>query len=274
MQSFLIALVNIGLLLLGPGNQAGGPVLVEASPGVDSVQESPPVEVRLRFDRPLNEEGSSLQITDEAGDVIAIDPATVSPSDQTVLSAPLPTLLEGTYTVHYQLATLGNSTISVDRYQFTIDLPPPVLSLTKPLSGQSFPEGAAIPLQMQTRFFDFELYENRVRVYVDGSLQDEIRSLNYPLTGLSPGVHEVKLVLAQAEDTEFPETANIIYVAVTQPGAESEIAPDSAPNHALLPALTWRQAIVAILVLIMVVASGIWLGRELYLADAKDKSAN
>ena len=142
MKSLLIALVSIGFLLVGIETSASSPILIEAFPPVDLVQASPPSEIRLRFDSPLNEERSSLQITDEAGRTIAIDPSTVAPSDQTVIFVSLPTLLEGAYTVHYQLAALGSSTTTVGSYSFTIDLPPPVLSLTKPLSGQSFPEGS------------------------------------------------------------------------------------------------------------------------------------
>jgi methionine-rich copper-binding protein CopC len=275
MKSSLIALVGISFLLagLGASESVADPVLLEAFPPVDSVQASPPLEIRLRFDRPLNDEGSSLQITDGAGRNATIGASTISPSDQAVIFASLPALVEGSYTVHYQLAAQGSSTISVGSYAFTIDLPPPILSLTKPLSGESFPEGEAISLQLEARFFDFDLYNNRVRVYVDGSLQDEIRSLNYSLTNLSPGVHEVKLILAQSEDTEFPETANIVYIAVAQ-GASGAVSADNPSDAPSVSPLTLRQAIVTILVVTMLIASGIWLGRELDLFDSREKHPN
>ncbi len=271
MKSSLIALFSIGFLLFGTENRATDIVLVEAFPPVDSVQASPPPEIRLRFDRPLNDVGSSIQITDETGHAAAINPSAVDPSDQTVIFASLPALVEGIYTIHYQLAALGSSTISVGSYQFAIDLPPPVLSLTRPLSGQSFPEGTAVPLQMETRFFDFSLYNNRVRIYVDGSLQEEIRSLNYSLTGLSPGVHEVKVILVQLEDTELPATTNIIYIAVAH--SDSQLTASGAFS-ASSRRLTLRQTIVAILITLILVASGVWLGRELDISGSKDRSSN
>ena len=86
-------------------------------------------------------------------------------------------------------------------------------------------------------------------------------------------MHEVKLILAQSEDTEFPETANVIYVAVAQ-GTTGSVSADSSADVSAVPALILRQLIVALLVMIMLIASGIWLGRELTLSDSSDERSN
>ncbi len=237
------------------------PVLRDASPPPDAVLSTPPAEIILTFDRILSDAYTSIQVTNEAGERIDKRDGFIDPANRFVLRVSLPPLFEGRYTVSYTVSGLGSSTIVSGSYQFTVDLPSPRLALLTPVNGQAF-ESGNIPLEMRVDFFDFGLYNNRIRVYLDGTLIAEVRALNYTIEGLPSGVHEIKTVLAQYEDQELPDTAITVYVAVAQPDPESEgreLAAVAPPDPGLR--LTTAQLIVAIALTAILLGIGIWLGR-------------
>ena len=239
------------------------PVLRDASPPPDAVLSASPPEVILTFDRILSDAYSSIQVTNEAGERVDKRDSSVDPNNRFVLRVSLPSLFEGCYTVSYTASGLGSSTIVSGSYQFTVDLPSPRLALLTPVNGQAF-ESGDIPLEMRVDFFDFGLYNNRIRVYVDGILVAEVRALDYTVEGLSPGVHEIKTVLAQYDVQELPDTTITVYVAVAQPDPESEgreLAALAPPDPGLR--LTAAQLVATMALTAILLGAGFWLGRTI-----------
>lgn len=236
------------------------PVLVDASPAPEAVLPAPPEQIILTFSHPLRDQGTTVQVLDEEGERVDNEDAHVRPENRHTLVVTLPPLFEGVYTVTYTAAGAGDSTLAVGSYQFTVDLPSPRLALLTPVNGQAF-ESGSIPLQMQVEFFDFGLYNNRIRVYVDGELDAELRSLEYEIEGLEPGVHEITTVLAQFEDQELPETAITVYIAVARPEpelTEGQAAAVASPDAGLQ--LSLPQVILLAAVTLLLLAVGVRLG--------------
>jgi methionine-rich copper-binding protein CopC len=256
----VIAIVWVVSVLSGASPAYAQVVLVDSSPAPEAILPAPPELITLTFDHPLADQGSSIRVTDEAGEQMGGDDAQVSADDRHTLLLELPPLLEGTYTVTYTAAGLGYSTITAGSYQFTVDLPPARLMLEEPVDGQAF-EAGPIPLAMKVAFFDFGLYENRIRVYVDGELQAEIRALTYQLDRLAPGVHEITVVLAQFEDEELPDTAITVHVAIAQPGS-AEAAPETG-EEPTAPQIGPLMAGAAAVLALVLLALGVWLGSAL-----------
>ncbi len=198
------------------------PLLIDASPAPDEVLLFSPGEVVLVFDQALSDQGSSLRVVDAEGRRVDSDNARIDPANRLEIRVGLPPLLEGTYTVIYTATRIGGSTFTAGSYTFTIDLPAPRLELKAPVDGASYAADQPVILEMDVQFFDFGLYNNRIRLYVDDRLKTELRALTYELNGLEPGVHEIRVVLTQFEDQELPDTAITVYVAVARHDPESE----------------------------------------------------
>jgi methionine-rich copper-binding protein CopC len=257
---WVTVIVWAAILFSGASPAYAQVVLVESSPASEAVLPAPPDRIRLTFDHPLTDQGSSIRVTDEAGEQVDKDNAQVSADDRHTLSVGLPPLLEGTYTVTYTAAGLGYSTITTGSYQFTVDLPPARLMLEVPVDGQAF-EAGPIPLEMRVAFFDFGLYDNRIRVYVDGDLRAELRALSYQLDQLDPGVHEITVVLAQFEDQELPDTAITVHVAIAQPGSAG--ASPEADEESIAPQIGPVMAGAAVVLALALLGLGMWLGSAL-----------
>lgn len=260
----LFTITALGLMvtvLITARPAAAQPILVDANPAPASILPAAPQTITLTFDRALIEQGSSIRVTGGSGDLVETGDARVDPINRAVITAALPLLVEGTYTVTYTALGVGNSTVLVGAYQFTVDLPPPRLALLEPVDGQAYQTGT-IPLKMQVDYFEFSQYENRIRVYVDGNLEAELRSLDYELIRLEPGVHEIRTVLAQFEDQELPETTIIVNIAVAQPNIESggkQSIDDTAHTGARL---TFWQTSALVLLGAALLLLGIWLGKK------------
>lgn len=240
---------------------AAQPVLVEASPAPGAVLGSSPESITLTFDRALADQGSRLTVTNSSGEIVSNDRGSVDPSDRFLLMTAVPALPEGRYRVAYQARGIGGSTFISGAYQFTVDLPEPRLDLLNPINGQAF-NGPDIPLEMQVDFFDFGVYDNRIRLYLDGELVDEIHGNAYTLEGVEPGVHELRVVLARFEGEELPQTAQHVTIAVAQPGAQAP-APashDVEASHTGI-ALTPLQWVGFAVLTLLLLGIGFWLGR-------------
>lgn len=240
---------------------AAQPVLIEASPVPGAVLGSSPESITLLFDRALADQGSRLTVTTQSGEIVSDDRGSVDMSDRFRLVTTIPALPEGRYRVAYQARGIGGSTFVSGAYEFTVDLPEPRLDLLHPINGQSF-AGSNIPLEMHVEFFDFGTYDNRIRLYLDGELVDEVHGATYTLEGVEPGVHELRVVLARFENEELANTAQQVTVAVAQPGAEDS-TPPTGDVEALQTALrltTWQWVGLAVLTLLLL-GAGYWLGR-------------
>lgn len=238
------------------------PVLVEASPPPDAVLPVSPERITLKFDRLLADRGTAIRVFDADGERMDQQDTLVNPANRYEVSVTLPPLIEGIYTIEYNAAALGSSTLAVGRYTITIALPPPRLALLSPVNGQAFQTGD-IPLQMAVDFFDFGLFDNRIRVYVDGELRDEVKVLEYTLEDLPPGVHEIRVVLTRLGDSEFLESEIVVYIAVAQFDEElagREEAARAAPDPGLQLSPLETAGLVALTLVLLGI--GFWLGRQ------------
>jgi methionine-rich copper-binding protein CopC len=256
----IAAVVGVASFLTGTSPVYAQVALVESSPAPEAVLPAPPETITLTFDHPLSDQGSSIRVTDEAGEQVDDGDAQVSADDRHILSVSLPLVVEGTYTVTYTAAGLGYSTVTMGSYPFTVDLPPSRLMLEVPVDGQAF-ESGPVPLEMSVEFFDFGLYGNRIRVYVDGELHTELRTLTYQLDQLTPGVHEITVVLAQFEDQELPDTAITVHVAIAQPGSSE--GSQGADDELTPPEISPVMAGAAIVLALVLLALGVWLASAL-----------
>ena len=253
-------LAGLMIALAGPAPAAHAQThLVSAIPGPDSTISLPPDEVRLVFDHPLLAEGTSLHVVDQNQVPVEKGSGHIDPANPFALVASLPVLFEGQYTVSYTAATVGSSTILEGTYTFTLNLPEPVLSLTFPTNGEAFQPGP-VPIRLETRFIDFNVYESRVRLYVDGHLYREWPGLRASVDGLLPGVHEIRTVLVQVGQ-EVPDTSTTVYVAITRPDAFAVAAIPEAFEPQTLSLSSIHLGELAILVVVLL-GLGLWLGRH------------
>jgi hypothetical protein len=200
-----------------------------------------------------------VYVSDSAGQRVERSNGRIDPEDPFALVVPLPVLFEGDFTVTYTAATVGSSTILSDSYVFTIDLPNPVLSLNVPSNGEAFTAGP-VPVRLETRYIDFNVYGSVVRLYVDGGLYREWAGLRTSIEGLQPGVHQVRTVLVQFGQ-EVPDTSTTVYIAIRRPGSE----PTNDADVSLPPEpgaqLSLLQMVGLGIIIAGLVGVGIYLGR-------------
>jgi methionine-rich copper-binding protein CopC len=264
MNTRTATLVLLAVALLGGVGTANAQTsLTAASPPPESVLNSPPDTVTLTFDRLISSDGLLVKVSNEAGERVDLLDAHVNPNNAFTVSASLPPLPEGRYQVTYTVLSPGSSTVLSSGYVFSIDLPDPVLQMLSPVNGQAFGE-PNILLRMQVTNFDFSLYDNRIHLYVDSVLTARLETLEYAIEDLAPGVHQIKAVLARSDTEELADTANVAYIAVARPDPETsgrELAAVAPPDAGLrMTALQWILVVIVILALL---ASGIWMGRSL-----------
>ncbi len=247
-------------ILITPRAAYAQALLVSASPAPGAVLPAAPSEVRLVFNHPLLAQGTSITVSNAAGKRIDLGDGRIDPHNPDVLVVSLPLLFEGKFTVRYTASLLGSSVTLADQYEFTLDLPDPIVDLKSPANGQSFRSGA-IPIRVQTRFVDFSAYNRRIRLYVDGKLQAELTNLRTTVTGLSPGVHQIRTVLVQLDEQEVPDTSTTVYVAIAQPDSNADEFPGERGRSDSVPEPTLSVIVGLILVSALMLGIGIWLGR-------------
>lgn len=194
------------------------PVLVATFPVAEEVITFSPGVVTLTFDRALSEEDLVVSVTDENGDEVTAGDPMIDPAERFTVETPLEPLPNGVYTVSYRVRAVGGSVAISDTFTFTIQLPAPQLYLMDPIDGSAIYTDS-ITLQMRIESVSFEYYDTRINVYFDGVLLDSIDKIEYPLTGLEPGVHEIKVILTQ-HDQELYATEKIVHVTVVEPTPE------------------------------------------------------
>jgi methionine-rich copper-binding protein CopC len=238
--------------------------LLKASPGPGQKVGLPPPEVRLITSRPIIAAQSFLEVRTSADKLVQPVSVTVDPNDPFALVARLPILVEGEYTVNYQISTLGESTVLVGSYKFQLDLPDPILNLQSPTNGEGVAPGP-LRLRMQGQFIDFSLYNRRIRVYVDDNRVAEVTNFRFTIAEISPGVHKIRTVLTQFDDEELAETSTTIFVAVA-PTATKTDPQAAALQDDSLPGYSGVQWAVMGFAALLLLAIGLWLGSrsELY----------
>ncbi len=238
------------------------PVLILASPPADTAVTELPQRVTLTFDCLLSDRGAAIAVLNEAGERVDLRDGHVDPANRFTLVASLPPLPEGRYQVSYSASALGGSTLIASGYSFTIDLPDPILQMLSPVNGQAFQLGP-IPLRTQVSFFDLSQEANRIRLYLDGQLAAELHTLEFPIEGLEPGVHQVRTVLVRGDGEELPGTSNTVYIAVARPDVETlgrELAAVAPPDPGLR--LTFEQWVAVGVGTVLLLALGVVIGRS------------
>jgi methionine-rich copper-binding protein CopC len=239
------------------------PGILAASPARDEIVATPPTVVSITFDRVLDIQRTTIQVTNAHGEQVDEGSPLLDPADRRHISVRLKPLTEDVYTVSYSVTALGGSVFSVDSYSFTFDLPDATLELIAPVNGAAYRIDEPVSLNMRTQFFDFGFYENRIRIYVDDVLHAEIESVNYDLVGLEPGVHVIKTVLTQFSGQELPNTAILVTVAIANADPEAEglrQAAQAVPDPGLK--LTVLQVLGIITATGGLLAVGCWLAQK------------
>jgi methionine-rich copper-binding protein CopC len=255
-----LAVLSSLLVVVTPAHAQAA--VVAAMPAPDQAVSAPPSEVRLTFDHPLLDQGTSLSVTSEAGDRVDNQDSQIGPNNRFELVVTLPPLPEGRYIVMYVVASVGSSTILTGSYQFIIDLPNPAISLVTPKPGQVFNPGP-VPIEFQTQYVDFSKDNSRIRLYVDGALYAEMYQLTGQITDLPAGVHELRIVLRQADGREPPGTSSTLYIAIANPDPEiaGREAAAIAPGDPGLQ-LTPLQLVAVIVATFVLLGIGLWLGNR------------
>ncbi|MBN1312757.1 MAG: copper resistance protein CopC [Anaerolineae bacterium] len=256
-----LGLIAVAALLITVIPAHAQAAIVAAAPGPGQSVSTAPAEVRLTFDHPLLDQGTSLSVTNEAWDRVDNQDSHIDPNNRFDLVVTLPELSEGPYIVTYVVASVGSSTTLAGDYQFTIDFPDPVVRMVVPHGEQVFEPGP-IPLEFQTQFVDFSADNTRIRIYVDGALYTELQGSMGQISYLTPGVHELRSVLTQFERQELPETSSTMYIVVAHPdpelaGREAAAAAPADPGLQFT-LLQWAGVILTTLALL---GAGWWLGR-------------
>lgn len=93
--------------LLAVGSSADAHAFLErADPRVGSTVRSAPDKVRLWFTQRLEPAYSRAEIFDEAGQRVALGPATLDPGGRMLLTVPVPPLVSGRYRVHWRVLSV------------------------------------------------------------------------------------------------------------------------------------------------------------------------
>lgn len=118
-----LAAVFLLLALLVPGPVAAHAALDVATPAAGATVTGPPEEVSGMFTQDMDPAGSSIEIRDGAGTVIAaggVDPANA----RRMVIADLPSLAAGEYEVRWTTLSSEDGELDRDTWTFTVSAPP------------------------------------------------------------------------------------------------------------------------------------------------------
>ena len=141
-------LAAVAILMIAPMSVAAHAELDTATPADGSTVEGSPPEVSGTFTQIMKPEGSSLQLRDESGDVIAeggVDP--VDPKRMSITD--LPELAPGTYEVRWTTISAEDNELARDRWTFTVveegPSPPPEPTETPAPTATPAPSATPAP---------------------------------------------------------------------------------------------------------------------------------
>ena len=98
MRAAAIVLLLAAFALI-PGRAAAHANLAESSPAANSVLESPPDRISIRFTEPLEAALSKIRVLDSQGEQVDLGDSALDPDDPTIMSVSLGALDNGAYTV-------------------------------------------------------------------------------------------------------------------------------------------------------------------------------
>ena len=117
-----IVLLLIAFVLI-PGRASAHANLAESDPAANSVLETPPSEVTIRFTEPLEAALSEIRVLDSRGDQVDLGDSALDPTDTTVMSVSLELLDNGTYTVAWSNVSTVDGHRVRGAFQFSVGEP-------------------------------------------------------------------------------------------------------------------------------------------------------
>jgi copper resistance protein C len=93
--------------------------LIGSSPPAESELSTPPEQVRLRFNEPVDAEFSPLEVRDADGERVDEGDARIDPEDARVVLADLEELPEGSYDVEWRVTSIDGHVVE-GRYGFAV----------------------------------------------------------------------------------------------------------------------------------------------------------
>ena len=262
----LFLLTFVAALLATPSPAHARPLLVNAFPSPNQTLDRPPEQVRLTFDRPLDQESFTLTVVDAVGVLADEADAHIQPGDPSTLVVSLPPLEEGLYTVTYTVTDPVSQTSTGGNYQFFLDFPSPQIVIVQPPDGAGFeltPTDNSLTIEVDTGKFDLSYWKYSWRLYLDGKALITTRRPSLTLRNFDQGVHELSAILVDPDGVELFDTRSVIHFAIGEPDPEAEeiaIAARQPGDPGLI--LSREQGIGLALGLVLCLGAGIWIGRR------------
>ena len=123
----MIRVAAIVLLLIAfvltSGRASAHANLAESDPAANSVLETPPSEVTIRFTEPLEAALSEIRVLDSRGDQVDLGDSALDPTDPTVMAISLGSLDNGAYTVAWTNVSTVDGHRVRGAFQFSVGEP-------------------------------------------------------------------------------------------------------------------------------------------------------
>lgn len=218
------------------------PLLVSSFPQANETLQISPGQVRLTFDRMLDDSGVEIAVLDGGGQSVDLGDLHVDPANRFTASVSLPALANGSFTVRYWVAALGGSTSLHGEFRFAVATLPPELIIRMPEDGARLEPGP-INLSFDMRYADFSLYETTINLYLDDQPAGQIKGLSAQIPDPPQGVHQVRAVISQY-GVELGHTSQEVTVVIVAPDEEllGREAAASAPPDQGLAYSAWQMA--------------------------------
>lgn len=134
----------LAILALMPGRAAAHANLAESDPAANSVLDTPPERVVIRFTEPLESALSEIRVLDSRGDQVDMGDSALDPNDPTVMSVSLGLLVNGAYTVAWTNVSTVDGHRVRGAFQFSVGEPLSV-SASAPIDEQPLLQSPAEP---------------------------------------------------------------------------------------------------------------------------------
>lgn len=112
------AIAALGVLVALPGIVLSHAALVTSDPPAGGTLTTTPYTLTATFDDELTADGSSIVVEDASGTQVAT--GTVSETDEFSMTAELPNLAPGTYTVRWTAVTADDAAVERGSYSFNV----------------------------------------------------------------------------------------------------------------------------------------------------------
>ena len=102
MTRFAAIVLLLAILALAPARASAHANLAESDPAANSILDTPPERVVIRFTEPLEAALSEIRVLDSRGERVDMGDSALDPNDSSVMSVSLGTLDDGAYTVAWR----------------------------------------------------------------------------------------------------------------------------------------------------------------------------